>query len=129
MGQAGNYRPNATYTILTADDGVNGSFDEVTSNFAFLNPTLNYDANNVYLQLTRNDLAFCLASMSANQCSTGKGAESTRFGNPIYDAIVGLSADEAAAALGQLSGEFLSSIKRSAERRLVQRGLRTYKIR
>src|SRR3546814_9510938 len=47
MGQAGNYRPNATYTILTADDGVNGSFDEVTSNFAFLNPTLNYDANNV----------------------------------------------------------------------------------
>src|SRR3546814_2200602 len=36
MGQTGNYRPNATYTIMNDDDGVNGSFEEVKNERAHI---------------------------------------------------------------------------------------------
>ena len=47
----GNYARNTTYTILNATGGVSGTYSGVTSNFAFLTPTLTYDANNVFLTL------------------------------------------------------------------------------
>ena len=50
------YAPSTTYTILTADTGVTGTFGSVTDSFAFLDATLGYDANNVTLTLLRNDL-------------------------------------------------------------------------
>src|SRR5690606_10466001 len=91
--------------------GLDGMFGSVSSDFAFLDPTLSYDADSVYLELTRNDIAFCLAGMTANQCATGTGVESTGIGNPIHDALVGLSADQAAGAFDQLSGEVHASLK------------------
>ena len=49
LAAAGHLRRNTTYTILTATGGVSGAYSGVTSNFAFLTPSLSYDANNVYL--------------------------------------------------------------------------------
>ncbi|MBO1012096.1 autotransporter domain-containing protein [Achromobacter sp. SD115] len=49
LAENGNYAPSTTYAILTADHGVQGRFDAVSSNFAFLSPSLNYDANKVNL--------------------------------------------------------------------------------
>ena len=49
MAQSGVYRPNTTYTILNAAGGVSGAFSGVTSNFAFLAPSLSYDPNDVFL--------------------------------------------------------------------------------
>jgi outer membrane autotransporter protein len=111
VGTDGNYKPFSTYTILTADGGIDGTFSGVTSDFAFLDPTLSYDPNNVYLQLARNDIAFCLAGMTSNQCATGTGVESIGPGTPIYDAVVLLSAQQAAHAFNQLSGEAHASLK------------------
>ena len=42
---------STTYTILNATGGVSGTYSGVTSNFAFLTPSLSYDANNVFLTL------------------------------------------------------------------------------
>src|SRR5690606_32862101 len=111
IGEVGSYRPTATYTIVTADAGLDGTFGSVSSDFAFLDPTLSYDANNVYLQLIRNDIAFCMAGLTANQCATGTGVETTGPGNPVYNVVVGLSAAEAAAAFDRLSGEVHASLK------------------
>ncbi len=48
---AGSYANSTTYTIVRATGGVSGTYAGVTSNFAFLTPTLSYDANDVFLTL------------------------------------------------------------------------------
>ena len=40
-----------TYTIVTAAGGVTGTYSGLTSNLAFVTPSLSYDANNVFLTL------------------------------------------------------------------------------
>ena len=52
LAQPGNYGNSTTYTILRATGGVSGTYSGVTSNFAFLTPTLSYDANDVFLTLS-----------------------------------------------------------------------------
>ena len=49
----GTYQPAVTYSILAADGGVSGKFADVSSNFAFLTPSLSYNANRVDLTLVR----------------------------------------------------------------------------
>ncbi len=110
IGLDGNYRPQATYTIVTAAGGVEGEFDDITSSFAFLDPTLGYTANTVTLTLERNDIGFCDVALTSNQCATANGAEELGFGNPVFDAIV-LSDDPGAReAFDLLSGEIYASL-------------------
>ncbi|MDR2875828.1 MAG: autotransporter domain-containing protein [Methylobacillus sp.] len=110
LAGAGNYAASTLYTILTADDGVSGEFDAVTSNFIFLTPTLSYDFNNVYLTMTRNANAFASIAGTPNEQHAAAGAESLGAGNPVVDAILGLTTlPEALAAFDALSGEIHAS--------------------
>ncbi|BCG91070.1 hypothetical protein MesoLj113c_71800 [Mesorhizobium sp. 113-3-9] len=112
LAGAGSYEPQTDYTILSATGGVSGTFANVTSNFAFLDPSLSYDADNVYLRLHRNNISFASVGQAPNQMATGGGAESLGSGNPLYDAILRLPATAAAGdALDQLSGEIHASAK------------------
>lgn len=111
VGAAGPYAPESVYTILTAEGGIVGTFGSVASNFAYLDPSLEYDDNNVYLRLTRNEADFCLQGMTENQCAVANGVQSAGWGNPVHDVIVGLSSDQAANAFNQLSGEIHASLK------------------
>lgn len=90
-------------TLLTAADGVTGQFGTVTSNFAFLTPTLTYGANAVELQLTRNDTAFAeLATTdSARNLANSLAAQSN---NSLYNALLTTDKATAAKALEQLAG-------------------------
>ncbi|HCF3475865.1 TPA: autotransporter domain-containing protein, partial [Pseudomonas aeruginosa] len=54
--ESGDYRPENLYKILLAEGGVEGEFDSVSANFAFLEPHLKYTDSNVLLALARNDL-------------------------------------------------------------------------
>src|SRR4029450_9527661 len=45
------FAPNPTYTILNAAGGLNGTFAGVNELYPFLQSSLSYDANNVYLNL------------------------------------------------------------------------------
>src|SRR5690606_11551034 len=94
-----------------ADGGLEGSFGEVTSTFAFLDPRLSYDANNVYLQLVRNDIDFGAVGVTANQKSTGAAVDALGPEDPVWNAVVSLDEDEARAAFDQLSGEIHASAK------------------
>ena len=52
LAQSGTYAPSTAYTILTATGGLGSTtFNGVTSNLAFLTPSLSYTANNVTLTL------------------------------------------------------------------------------
>ncbi|HWK94081.1 MAG TPA: autotransporter domain-containing protein [Pseudolabrys sp.] len=105
---AGNYAPLTQYTIITTTGGRIGTFDSVTSNLAFLTPSLSYDPLNVYLTLTRNGTAFGGIGITPNQIAAAGGVESLG-GGAVYTAVLNLSADQARAAFDRLSGEIHAS--------------------
>ncbi|MEP7456182.1 autotransporter domain-containing protein [Phyllobacterium sp. SB3] len=108
----GVYTPDSRWTILGADGGVTGTFDALTQNMPFVNLALAYDANHVYIDATRNAVAFCDVARTRNQCAAGNGLESTGAGNALYDALAALpDEDNARYALDALSGEIHASVK------------------
>ena len=111
LAGAGNYAPATTYNILTAQGGLtaNSAFSDVTSNLAFLDPSLSYDANNVRLTMTRNTVTFNNVGITPNQIAAGGGVESLGLGDPVYNAALNLSAPQARRAFDQLSGEIHAS--------------------
>ena len=105
IGGNGTYKPFNRYTILTADGGLIGTFDAVSSNYVFLDPSLEYNANNVRLTLLRNNIAFASVAQTANQRATAQGLESLDQGNALYDTIVTLNDAAARHSFDLLSGE------------------------
>lgn len=113
VGLDGTYDIDSTYKILTADGGLDGAFQGATSDFLFLDPSLTYDDDNVYLQLARNDIAFDDPAQTPNENATGSSIEKLGRGDPLYDAILGITGGRsvAAAAFDSLSGEIHASLK------------------
>lgn len=109
LAAAGDYRPQTSYEILTASE-VDGEFADVTSNLAFLIPTLGYSQNAVMLTLTRNDIRFADIALTANQRATAGAIDAsvTPTGD-LYNALVGQSAQGARSAINLLSGEMHAS--------------------
>jgi autotransporter-associated beta strand protein len=105
---AGTYRPNSTYTLISAAGGVVGKFDRTTSNLAFLTPSLSYDANNVYISLALASNAFASAGQTINQQAVG-GALDAIAASGNVDGIVTVMANlpngAGAPALQALSGQ------------------------
>jgi autotransporter-associated beta strand protein len=105
----GTYQPATRYTILTAPGGVTGAFAAVRSSSAFLEPTLAYDANNVFLTLARNETPFDSVALSANQRSVGRLLARLENGAGedmalVLDALTTLSAADARAAFDAIAG-------------------------
>jgi len=111
MEAGSNWNTSIKYTILTADSGVSGTFGSATSNFAFLTPTLSYDADDAYLTLVRNSTAFPAVGVTPNEINTGAGVEALGSGNAIYNAVLPLSADAARGAFNELAGDSLASTR------------------
>lgn len=109
LPEAGNYNISTDYTILTAAGGLGGTtFNSVSSTLAFLTPTLSYDANNVFLNLARNDVSFSAIAGTPNQVAVGT-AINTLSNNPdsiqdLLDNLFILTADGANQAYDSLSG-------------------------
>ncbi|HZF83825.1 MAG TPA: autotransporter domain-containing protein, partial [Burkholderiaceae bacterium] len=117
----GNWNPYGNYTILKADGGVAGQFGSVSSNFAFLTPTLSYTPTSAMLTLMRNDVAFASVGSTWNQKSSA-GAIEPLNRTPLYRAVVQLDAPNARVAFDQLSGELHATVKGAAleDSRLVR---------
>jgi uncharacterized protein with beta-barrel porin domain len=99
---------NYSYTILTAGSVV-GTFANVTSNLAFLTPSLSYDPGNVYLLLTRNSTNFADVAGSSNQYAIASSLDRTSptaTGDmaDVINAVYGLSAPGARGAYDQMGG-------------------------
>lgn len=123
IGLDGIYAPELTYTILIADDGIVGTFEDATSEYFFLSPVLGYEENEVTLTLSRNDLVFSDAGETANQIAAGEGLESLTLvspGHALYEAFILLDEDTARFALDQLSGEIHASGRHVVDRSFAQ---------
>lgn len=116
IGANGNYDLRSTYTILSAGT-LSGTFETVTSDFAFLTPQLIYDygAGKVDLELRRNKRDFASAALTPNQKATAAGIESIGLdgGNRVYDAVAQLPDDTGLirASFDALSGEIHASAR------------------
>lgn len=108
LAGAGTYSPLTDYLILESAGTVTGTFGGVTSNLAFLDPTLVYTADEVHLQMRRNDILFSDAAINPNQVAVSDALQSLGSG-ALYDAILVQSVDGARAAYNALSGEIYAS--------------------
>ncbi|PTS84814.1 autotransporter outer membrane beta-barrel domain-containing protein [Pseudomonas sp. HMWF032] len=99
---AGSYPNTRHYQVIQADAGVSGRFASVTSNFAFLTPTLRYAADSVELDLHRNDVAFADVAGNGNGAKVA-GSISAQGSPQLYNALVTRSTGEAREALNQLA--------------------------
>ncbi|MEP5367225.1 autotransporter domain-containing protein, partial [Parvibaculum sp.] len=98
------YAPNATYTLIAADNGVSGIFGAIGTSFAFLAPTLSYDANNVFLSFVPA-ADFEDAAVSPNQQAVAAALDGLGAGNEIYDALLLMTEEEARHTFDTLTGE------------------------
>jgi outer membrane autotransporter protein len=115
---AGAYAANTTYTILTNTGTQTNTFAGVTSNLAFLTPTLSYDANDVYLNLVRNTTNFADVAVTRNQRAAAGALDASSMGasgdmNTVLTAITGLSAGQARASFDAVSGAGLVAMRRA----------------
>ncbi len=112
----GTYGASTTYTILNATGGRTGTYAGVTSNFAFLTPSLSYDANNVFLTLALltngnpGSGGFLLSAYTPNQKAVGFAlnqsfASATGDFATVISVLSGLTAFQGPGALTALSGE------------------------
>ncbi|MGX7707293.1 autotransporter domain-containing protein [Methylobacterium sp. Gmos1] len=116
LASSGNYDPRTRYTILSANNGVAGTFGSVSSNLAFLTPTLRYQPTEVDLTLTRNDTPFAAIAQTRNQAAVAGGIQGAGAGTGIYDRTVGLTTPEAVTAFQALTGDIhASSVSASYE--------------
>ncbi|WP_456016700.1 autotransporter-associated beta strand repeat-containing protein [Methylorubrum populi] len=106
----GRYAPTARYTILSTTATLTGRFGTVTSDYAFLDPVLSYDAQNVYLGLTYTGRAFTAFARSRNQFAVAEAAERLGAGNRIHDTLMTLAEGSVAFAFDQIGGEVHPSI-------------------
>ncbi|GKW48203.1 hypothetical protein NCCP2165_04180 [Halomonas sp. NCCP-2165] len=111
LAENGNYAPETDYRLLTAQGGVSGEFDTISSSQVFLDPSLRYGAQDVTLRMERNDTAFDEVAISPNRQAAARGVESLGMGNGLYDAVVTLDGETANAAFSQLSGELHAGLQ------------------
>jgi hypothetical protein len=109
-----------TYTtgqrsIITANT-ITGTFTGVTSNLAFLAPTLAYDTTHVYLNITGNtangSIDYRTAAANRNQFALASALTNAGASNPNAPIITGLNqltASQAQAAFNSLSGEGITA--------------------
>jgi len=101
----GSYAANTNYTIVSTTGGRSGQFDSITSNLAFLTPSLSYGANDVTMTLTRNSTYLQQIAVGGNQSNVAAALDQAPTDSALYQAIVGLSASGAQQAFTALSGE------------------------
>ena len=75
--------------LLRANGGVSGAYSGVSSNFAFLTPSLSYDANDVFLTLSLLQNAF--SSFGGNTPNQRAVGAVLRYGAGVVRAVASAS--------------------------------------
>ncbi|MEB0207404.1 autotransporter outer membrane beta-barrel domain-containing protein [Pseudomonas sp. CCC3.1] len=109
---SGTYPWLSQYTVLNAGS-INGTFGTVTSDYAFLTPTLSYKPTSVELTYARNDVAFADYATSANGGSAARGLSQLKAGNALYNALLNTNTQTAGAAIEQLAGSGNAGLSRA----------------
>jgi outer membrane autotransporter protein len=107
LPRAGAYGNGKTFTLLTAT-AISGRYAGVTSSYAFLRPTLNYDATDVFVTLTPG--GFAQAATTPAQTAVANVLDSnvaTASGDflTVIDAFSLMTPAQASAGLQAISGQ------------------------
>jgi outer membrane autotransporter protein len=111
LAAPGTYTVGTRSTILTATGGVGGTYDTLTDNAAFVDFALDYDANNVFLDVLQSTVSFASVTETPNQEAAASGVDSLDTGSAVKTAVFGLTEAQARAAFDRLSGEIYASTK------------------
>ena len=98
----------ARYAILTAANGVTGTFDTLAGSSGFLAYSLDYDPNNVYLVVDISSLT--IAARTPNQFAVARALNQFPSTNPLFAAVAELDFAGARDAFDALSGELHPSL-------------------
>ncbi len=114
--QTGIYAARTNYTLLNATGGVAGTYASVASALPFLQPSLSYDANNVYLSLQIG--GFARGALTPNQAAVGAvldASVATATGDfaTVIGALASLTAQQGQAAMNSISGQNYSGFSSS----------------
>lgn len=107
--EPGRYRGRTLYPIITTSGSISGTFGSVSSDYAFLIPSLSYDSQNVFLTLLYTGRQFSDAATTPNQIATATAIQQMGFGSSLFDSILPLTDEAVPAALKALSGEIYPS--------------------
>ncbi len=116
LPETGIYAYRTTYTLLNAAGGVNGAYASVASSLPFLQPSLSYDANNVYLNLQIG--GFAQGAATPNQTAIGavldaSAASATGDFATVIGALASLTLQQGQAAMNSISGQNYSGFSSS----------------
>jgi len=109
-GPASQYARLSRYGIISSTGPITGQFSSVTSDMAFLTPTLTYTTNAVSLNLQRNDVTFASLARTPNQARVASAAEALGLGAPIYDALAVQSDAGAVRGYDALDGQIYADV-------------------
>ncbi|MEN4919201.1 autotransporter domain-containing protein [Achromobacter spanius] len=102
IGSGGSYAASTSYTILTADGGLNGHFDSLSSDLAYLQPKLSQEGNSVVLTVDMKQVAIEPDSKPINNGgSTGNSGTTDNTGGatrPIEFADLAVTGNQRSAA-------------------------------
>jgi outer membrane autotransporter protein len=110
LAQLGNFAPSTVYTILTAGTGVSGTFAGVTSNSAFLTPSLSYTPTSVLLTMLRT-ATLSSQAQTPNQASVAAALDHSSLASPLVVAVLNQTGAGARQAFDALSGELYGSVQ------------------
>ncbi len=105
----GTYPWQSHYSVLQAGS-INGTFGKVTSDYAFLTPTLDYSPTQVGLTYTRNDIAFNQFASTGNGANAANSLAGLGTNNPLYNALLNTTTATAGAAIEQLAGSSTANL-------------------
>ncbi|HUE91908.1 autotransporter outer membrane beta-barrel domain-containing protein [Pseudomonas sp.] len=105
LASSGEYGLGTTYSILSSGSPLISQFDAVTSNLAFLDPSLSYSSNEVFLTLLRNDITFADLALTPNQRAFASSTSSLPLNDEVFRTLINLSTSQVPAAYESLSGD------------------------
>ncbi|WP_297800821.1 autotransporter outer membrane beta-barrel domain-containing protein [uncultured Brevundimonas sp.] len=110
-GSNTNFRRSASFVIIDAAGGVDGQFDIVQSEFAFLDVSMDYTATQVIMNLDRNDIRFVDIAETANQRAVANAIEGITDNLDLSDLVIGLNDQNARLGFTQMAGELHASAR------------------
>lgn len=114
---AGAYTPSTQYTILSAVNGLTGTFSGITIsgyNPQFFSSALSYDGFSVVLTLNYNTAAFPTVAQTQNQKAVAGALSAFGTNLPFLSSFAGQSDAQLRYSLDQLSGEAATGARQGA---------------
>nr|WP_174505206.1 autotransporter domain-containing protein [Acinetobacter sp. Marseille-Q1620] len=99
------------YKILTAEKAITGKFDLTEPNYMFVGTRLDYDQNQILLNIGRNDKPFASVAKTDNEKAVAIAVDRLVQGHPVFESILkSRSEHDARQAFQALTGQIHSDI-------------------